>query len=264
MPRVRLRTSSRYISTALFISDTTPPRIHAKWSFLRFLTFLHLLLQVNCQRNQISPSPLTNCVNYLHPRLNHTIGYCTSCLLSFATTVNTLTVTTSVTDGSLDRSVLDPCASLRLNSLAHRFADVSGAHSSGLSESTTATTIGGGRVMVGYELAIIRFRKSTLTQWPLKVPPSSCFSTRKFYSRRHPPRVSRWSRDLKEASDPKARNLRDLNLVKVIPGYGARFPAPEQMMCSPESLETSSLDGQRAPHHSQRRYPQVRRSQHFR
>jgi hypothetical protein len=62
--QTRPHLSSHYISTAPFTSDTTPPRTHVEWSFLRFSTFRRLLPQVNCLQNRISPSPLlTSCIN---------------------------------------------------------------------------------------------------------------------------------------------------------------------------------------------------------
>ena len=190
MQRIRLRKSSHCILTVPFTSGTTSPRTHVKWNFRRFLTFHHLPPQVNYQQNQISPSPLlTNCINQVRPRLNHTIRHCTDYLPSFVTTVNTLSATTSVTDGSLDRSALELRASLRLNFLVRRIADAAGACSSRLPASTTITTIDAGQVMVGYELVTIRFRKSALIRWSLKLPLPSCSSTSRFRNRKPLPRV---------------------------------------------------------------------------
>ena len=163
MSRKRLRMSSHCISTAPFILDTTPPRTHVEWSFLKFWTSHHLLPQVNCQQNQISPSRLlTTCINQLRPRLNHPIEHCTSSPLSFVIMANTLTVTTSVIDGNLDPLVLDRPASTHRNFLAHLTADVSDVQSTGTSVSMMATITNEDRVMVGYESAMIRFRRSAL------------------------------------------------------------------------------------------------------
>ena len=192
MPHTRLHTSSHCTSTVLFTSDTMPPRTHVEWSSLSFLTSHHLLLQANYPRNQISLSPLlTSCTNQHHPHLNRPNEYCTSSLLWSVTTGNTLSVTTSAIDGSLDPLVPGWPASTHRNFLAHLTADVSDVESTGASVSMMATITDESRVMVGYESAMIRFRRSALKRWPWKVPLSSCSFTRRFYSRGRLPYVSR-------------------------------------------------------------------------
>ena len=164
--RIRLRTSSHCISTAPSILDTTLPRTHVGWSFPRFLTSHDLLPQANYQQNQISLSPLlTTCTNQLHPRLNRPIEYFTSSLLSFVIMGNTLSATISVTDESLDPLVRGRPASLRQSFLAHWTADVNDVQSTGKSESMMATIANEGRVMVGYESAMIQSRRSALKRW---------------------------------------------------------------------------------------------------
>lgn len=165
--------SSHYILTVLFTSDSPPTRTRVEWNFPRCSTFYHSLPQVNYQPSQISPSLLTSCVKKLHLPLDHIMRQCTSCLLSFATTVNTLPVTTFVTDGNLDRPALEMYASPCLNFVALWVADVNDARSLDLSPSTTID-----RVVAGYELVMIRLRKSALRRWSLSVPLPSCSSTK--------------------------------------------------------------------------------------
>jgi hypothetical protein len=267
MPGIRLPISSHYISTVPFTSGTTPPRTHAKWSFPRFLIFHRLLPQVNCQQNQISPSPLlTNCINQLHPRLSHTIGHCTSSLLSFVTMGSTLSAITSVIGGSLDPSTLELPASSHRNSLALWTVDVNDVCSTGTSVSTMATTTNEGRVMVGCGSVMIRYRKLALRRWPSKVPLPSCSSTRGFYSRGHLSHVNGQSGDSKRLSDPGTHSLGNLNLfAKVIADHRANFPGPGQKMCNLESLGMFlPLDGPTVQCHTRNRNPQLCRSRRHR
>lgn len=222
------------------------PRTHAKWSFLRSLTFRHLQLQ-------------------LPPRPNHSITHCTSSPQSFAITDNTLSATTSVTGGSPGLSALELRASFRRNSLVRSIVDASDAYNSGTLVLTMATTISGGRVMVGYGLAMIRFRKSVLRRWPLRVPLPSCSSMRRFYSRGHPLHVSRQSGDLKKLSGLGIHSLRNPNpLMRVVSGRRAKFPVQRQAMYNLELLGTSLLDGPRVHCRSQSRNLLIRLSQHHR
>ena len=258
--------SSHYILTALFTSGITPPRTHVKWSSLRSLTFRHLQPQVNYQQNQIFPFPLLiNCINQLRLQPNHTTGRYTSSPLSFAITGNIPSVITSAIGGNLDPLVPEPPASLRRNFLAHRTADASGVCSSGPPVSTMVMTTYGGRVMVGYGLAMIRFRKSASRRWPLKVPRFLCSSTRGFYIRGHLLHVNRRSGNLRRLLSPRTQNPRNPSLFKkVTPGHKAKYLVPGRMTCSLGLLETFLLDEATVQCHSQSRNPQVCMSQHHR
>lgn len=184
--------SSHCISTAPFTLDTMLPRTRVMWSFLSFLIFHHLQLQVNYPQNRISPSPLLpNCINRLRPHLNRPTEYYTSSLLLCVTTGNTPSVTISVIDGSLDPPALERPAFLHRNFIARWTADVSDVQSTGASVSTMATIIDENRVMVGYESVMTRFRRLALRQWLWKVPLSLCSSTRRFCSRGRTPHDKR-------------------------------------------------------------------------